>query len=424
MNQIYKYENVDTRRKIDLETLESPISVYMKVTSKCMLNCKFCSQFENNNNCVDMDFEFGKKILRELKSIGVCNIYYTGGEPLVYEHLKELLEYGYKLGFNQILITNGVLLEQKNIRKVLKYINSLGVSIHGAEKIHNKLSQKDCYKQIIYGLKYVKEEFKDLPININCTMVPENTEYDNLKFLAELCQENSWMLTVARLNYIGKGKNYAEDNLKNMVKIINQINDEGFNIKISNCIAFCQLEDKYRYLCHGCGAGYKFCAIEANGDVKICASSNFVLGNLKKDTLKKIWRCQENKEFKKMKWLPLRCKSCNELLKCRGGCKAELSGEFWKESCDELLAKDEIKIWNEIKNKKLKLKIRNARKEKHNDYILIAHSLRQCNKKTLSILKIIDGNYTGDDIAKMKPKLYNNTKELLITLKREGIIDI
>ena len=60
--------------------------------------------------------------LKELKLIGVCNIYYTGGEPLLYKYLEELLEYGYELGFNQILITNGVLLEQKNIRKKLKMI--------------------------------------------------------------------------------------------------------------------------------------------------------------------------------------------------------------------------------------------------------------------------------------------------------------
>lgn len=123
MNQIYKYGNVDTRKKIDLKTLKNPISVYMKITSKCMLSCKFCSQSENNSH-VDMDFELAKKILKELKLIGVCNIYYTGGEPLLYKYLEELLEYGYELGFNQILITNGVLLEQKNIRKVLKYINS------------------------------------------------------------------------------------------------------------------------------------------------------------------------------------------------------------------------------------------------------------------------------------------------------------
>ena len=423
MNQIYKYGNVDTRKKINLKTLKNPISVYMKITSKCMLNCKFCSQSENNS-CVDMDFELAKKILKELKLIGVCNIYYTGGEPLLYNYLEELLEYGYELGFNQILITNGVLLEQKNIRKVLKYINSLGVSIHGNEKTHNKLSQKDCYKQIINGLRYVEEEFKNISININCTMVPENTEYNNIKFLATLCEKYNWKLTVARLNYIGNGKNYTKDNLKNMIEIVNQLNNEGFDIKISNCIAFCQLEDKYRYLCHGCGAGYKFCAIESNGDVKICASSNFVLGNMKDDRFKKIWKCRENKKFQKMSWLPLRCKDCNELLKCRGGCKAELSGEFWKESCDELLEKNEIQIWNEIKNKKLKLKIKNVRKEKYNRYILIVHPLRQCNKATLKILKIINGNYTGEDIAKMKPKLYDETKELLITLKGDKIIDI
>lgn len=51
---------------------------------------------------------------------------------------------------------------------------------------------------------------------------------------------------------------------------------------------------------------------------------------------------------------------------------------------------------------------------------------KNCNEllATLNILKIIDGNYTGEYIAKIKPKLYNETKELLITLKRDKIIDI
>lgn len=423
MKQIYKYESANIRKKIDLKTLKAPISVYMKITSKCMLNCKFCSQAENNS-CSDMDIEFAKKTLKKLKLIGVCNIYYTGGEPLLYKNLEELLEYGNKLGFNQILITNGVLLEQKNIRKALKYINSLGISIHGNEKIHNSLSQKDCYKQIINGLKYIKAEYNDIPININCTAIPENTVYKNLKFLAELCKKNNWKLSIARLNYIGNGKNYTKDNLKNMIEIVNKLNNEGFDIKISNCIAFCQIEDKYKYLCHGCGAGYKFCAIEANGDIKICASSNYVLGNLKKERFEKIWNCKENKKFQGMNWLPMRCKNCNELLKCRGGCKAEVSGEFWKKSCDALLEKNEMQIWNEIKNKKLKLKIKNVRREKNNCYTLIANPLMQCNNATLNVLQTIDGNYTGEDIVEMKPQLYNETKELLIMLKRDKIIDV
>lgn len=39
-------------------------------------------------------------------------------------------------------------------------------------------------------------------------------------------------------------------------------------------------------------------------------------------------------------------------------------------------------------------------------------------------MNYIDGNYTGEYIAKIKPKLYNETKEMLITLKRDKIIDI
>lgn len=38
---------------------------------------------------------------------------FTGGEPLLYYAIKEILQYGYDLGFKQVLVTNGVLFVKK-----------------------------------------------------------------------------------------------------------------------------------------------------------------------------------------------------------------------------------------------------------------------------------------------------------------------
>ena len=42
---------------------------------------------------------------------------------------------------------------------------------------------------------------------------------------------------------------------------------------------------------HGCGVGISMVSFETNGDVTICPSSKIVLGNIKKQNIKKIWIC-------------------------------------------------------------------------------------------------------------------------------------
>ncbi len=417
-----KYGATDVNRKFDLATMQYPLSVYMKITGRCMLKCEFCSQYGSIYK--DMDINDAKKFLDELKDLGVVYIYYTGGEPLMYDNLNILLKYGYELGFKQLLVTNGVLFSQKEKRDLAKYLLSVGISLHGTPNMHNKLSGNiNCYDKILENIKLLVEENKDVQININCTAVKENTSYDNFKFLAELCHKNDWKLTIARLNYIGNGMSYENINLNDMLEIINKLNLEGYDIKISNCIAPCVIDKKYIYLAHGCGAGQSIAAIESNGDVKICASSNNVIGNLKRESFKRIWNGKNIKKFKKLGWLPLYCRECKNFLVCKGGCKAELSGNFESSFCDSSVSHMFEKEWEKIKNKKISLVYGMLRKEKSDLYTIISIPAKKCNKEAKDILTKIDGTKTGDEVLN-ESKNKEKTKELLITLSIDKIISV
>ena len=417
-----KYGATDVNRKFDLATMQYPLSVYMKITGRCMLKCEFCSQYGSIYK--DMDINDAKKFLDELKDLGVVYIYYTGGEPLMYDNLNILLKYGYELGFKQLLVTNGVLFSQKEKRDLARYLLSVGISLHGTPNIHNKLSGNiNCYDKILENIKLLVEENKDVQININCTAVKENTSYDNFKFLAELCHKNDWKLTIARLNYIGNGMSYENINLNDMLEIINKLNLEGYDIKISNCIAPCVIDKKYIYLAHGCGAGQSIAAIESNGDVKICASSNNVIGNLKRESFKRIWNGKNIKKFKKLGWLPLYCRECKNFLVCKGGCKAELSGNFESSFCDSSVSHMFEKEWEKIKNKKISLVYGMLRKEKSDLYTIISIPAKKCNKEAKDILTKIDGTKTGDEVLN-ESKNKEKTKELLITLSIDKIISV
>lgn len=417
-----EYGATDVNREFDLATMQYPLSVYMKITGRCMLKCEFCSQYGSIYK--DMDINDAKKFLDELKDLGVVYIYYTGGEPLMYDNLNILLKYGYELGFKQLLVTNGVLFSQKEKRDLAKYLLSVGISLHGTPNIHNRLSGNiNCYDKILENIKLLVEENKDVQININCTAVKENTSYDNFKFLAELCHKNDWKLTIARLNYIGNGMSYENINLNDMLEIINKLNLEGYDIKISNCIAPCVIDKKYIYLAHGCGAGQSIAAIESNGDVKICASSNNVIGNLKRESFKRIWNGKNIKKFKKLEWLPLYCRECKNFLVCKGGCKAELSGNFESSFCDSSVSHMFEKEWEKIKNKKISLVYGMLRKEKSDLYTIISIPAKRCNLETKDLLTKIDGTKTGDEVLN-ESKNKEKTKELLITLSIDKIINV
>lgn len=417
-----KYGAIDVNRKFDLATIKYPLSVYMKITGRCMLKCEFCSQYGSVYK--DMDINDAKKFLAELRSLGVVYIYYTGGEPLIYEKLNELLKYGYELGFKQLLVTNGLLFSYKEKRDLAKYLLSIGISLHGKPDIHNRLSGNiDCYNTILNNLQLLVEENKDLQININCTAVKENTTYENFEFLAKLCAQNDWKLTIARLNYIGNGASYQNIDLNEMLGIINRLNLEGYDIKVSNCIAPCIVDEKFGYLAHGCGAGQSIAAIESNGDVKICASSNNVIGNLKKETFKRIWNSKTIRKYKKLEWLPYRCRECKKFLVCKGGCKAELSGEFESKFCDSSVSYMFEKEWEKIKDKKITLLYGLIRKEKIDLYTIISIPAKKCNRETMKFLTSINGEKTGEELIKLCAN-EEKAKDLLITLSLDGIIDI
>lgn len=68
-----KYVSTSINKNMNLKTLKYPISVYLKLTTKCMLKCEFCSQA---GKAIDeINLEDAKKILDELHTLGIVYIY-------------------------------------------------------------------------------------------------------------------------------------------------------------------------------------------------------------------------------------------------------------------------------------------------------------------------------------------------------------
>ncbi len=415
-----KYQLAHLNTSYNMNTLKYPISVYYKVTSNCMLNCSFCSQGDMKKQSMDIDK--AKDVLNQLKNLGIDLITYTGGEPLLYKYIDELIKYGKELGFEQVLVTNGLhLLKHKSS---LKYIDVIGVSIHGSEKIHDMLTQKKgSYQEALNNLKEINKIYPNIKITINYTVSDVNYNDKNIDDVYNLCSTNNYKLSFARINYIGNSKNYkVVSDYNKLLEKVSKLKEKYNNIEISNCIIPCSVDKKYEYLTHSCGAGMAFCSIEPNFDVKICSSSYDALGNLNDSSFKKIWNNKRLKKFKSLKWLPLQCRSCKSFEKCKGGCHAEDNKKFEDEMCDSLFNANKDQIIKKIFDKELYIKLNKIRKE-NNKYILINYPATITNKKGLEIIQKINDNYKFSEIVKMYSS-EKNIEDFLLCLYRDNILGV
>jgi len=98
-----------------------------------------------------------KKQLRDLKKLGVKLIDFTGGEPLLYPHLIEVLKEAKKLGFYTTITTN-CLLYPKYAKDLAGLVDILQFSFESVdEDTHNRIRGVRSYKNVLESIEIAKK---------------------------------------------------------------------------------------------------------------------------------------------------------------------------------------------------------------------------------------------------------------------------
>jgi organic radical activating enzyme len=128
-----------------------PISLQVAPTSRCNLNCSFCSN-ANREKHEDLD---SRKIIDFIDRAKPLTVEWTGGgDPTMYVEMNDLIKYANKRGFQQGFITNGIqLVEKIPSLKVLKWIR---ISLNSLDYVKDIEIPKDYYGTL--GFSYVINE--------------------------------------------------------------------------------------------------------------------------------------------------------------------------------------------------------------------------------------------------------------------------
>ena len=127
----------------------------IEVTTHCNIDCSFCFARAGDAERSSLSTDIVKAIIADGYNTGYRRLHITGGEPLLWEGLFEVLDYAFEMGYKTTFMnTNGTLLKENIVNRLAVYRGLwISVSLDGSEALHEYLRGEGSYRQVIQGIK-------------------------------------------------------------------------------------------------------------------------------------------------------------------------------------------------------------------------------------------------------------------------------
>lgn len=306
-----------------------PDLLQIELTYACNLNCPFCYNPKRDNK---IDIHKIDNLVNKISEIGIPHVYLIGGEPTILG-VKKINEYINKLSKKSsvVLVTNAYE-RMENLSDKLAYI---GISLHGYNMLsHEKVNNvKGSYNRTLDNIKY----YKSIGIRIRCVIVLTGINYNIIdKLILRCILAGADEIFIDRYEDGGIGsKNSSKLGLKPsndqfreaLTKIINVRNMNLISkesISFGTAIPFCVDSRLFEEnLLSFCGAGLDFCAVNPDGELRICNQSEHSYGNIFDKDIDEIWNDRNLNSYRDYSWLSEPCKSCKLVDVCQAGCRVD-----------------------------------------------------------------------------------------------------
>ncbi len=263
-------------KKISLSSL--PVRLWVELVSICNLRCVMCPNKDlPENDRGFMEFEVFKKIIDEAKEfVYEVNLYHRG-ESLLHPQIGEMIKYARENGLYTKIHTNGTLLEENLINKILE---------SGLQRI---TFSYDAYD---------KETYEKIRVGANYERV-----MGNISRLLQLKRERKASINVFIELIVFPNMKWRE--IKNKRKELAS-NFKGLPLngiitrKIHNWAGYLNIRkasNKYSI----CPFPWNALIILWDGTVLPCTQDffgNYKVGNVKNSSIKEIWNCEEMKRLR------------------------------------------------------------------------------------------------------------------------------
>jgi len=313
------YSDTKTLIMDDADSIEKNIHVF--ITHRCNLQCPYCYVSAGNQLKGELSVEEWKESFKKLTEVAPnAEITFSGGEPLTKEGIFDIFEYTYSLNFTNVLFTNGLLIDNKNISLLKKYVSLIQISLDGlSSKTHDITRNKGSFSKTMESINLIMENKIDLDLALNVT--PTNLD-EITNGLVDFLKNLKYKQLNIRLNYHMDKEGFAinltddyftvyQDNRRKIKKLIQDL--------IQNNLYATANKEKFKRL-RNCGIGLSF-GIDSDGKIYPCDKLHKSYGSIQTDSLheisKEFSKLNEETEIDKIEF----CQECDLRYICNGGCR-------------------------------------------------------------------------------------------------------
>ncbi len=161
-------------------------TIQVHPSRKCNLSCRHCYSSSGPQAKTMLDIDALKKFLEYAFTHGFNNLSVSGGEPFLYDQLKELFIFSRSLGYQNNMVSNGMLLQSEKNQAILEHVDLIALSIDGKKELHDHIrGQQGAYEKMLKGVEVLQHHKK--AFGFIHTITPQS--WDSLLWLAAFANE-------------------------------------------------------------------------------------------------------------------------------------------------------------------------------------------------------------------------------------------
>jgi pyrroloquinoline quinone biosynthesis protein E len=313
-------------------TAPRPYALLAEITYRCPLHCPYCSNPARVRSNGELTTDEWQRVLREAAELGVLQVGFSGGEPLVRRDLAALVRSAREANLYTNLITSGVGLDESRVTELREAgLDSVQLSFQADDAgLADEIAGARAHQIKLAAASFVRAA--GIPLSLNFVIHRRNI--DRLPQIIGLAEAlGAERVELANTQFYG----WAFLNRSALLPTREQVDRArevatAAKARLAGKIdIFYVLPDYYETRPKPClnGWGRRYLTVNAIGDVLPCPTASSAipdlrLENIRAQSLDWIWRESESfNRFRGTEWMPEPCRSCPQREIDFGGCRCQ-----------------------------------------------------------------------------------------------------
>ena len=313
-------------------TAPRPYALLAELSYRCPLHCPYCSNPTRARNDGELTTDEWHRVLREAAELGVLQVGFSGGEPLVRRDLAELVRGAREATLYTNLITSGVGLDEARASELRESgLDSVQLSFQSDDAdLADEIAGVRAHQRKLAAASFIRAAGISLSLNF----VIHRRNIDRLPQMIGLAEAlGAERVELANVQFYGWAflNRAALLPTREQVACAREVATAAKARLAGEIDIFYVLPDYHETRPKPClnGWGQRYLTVNPIGDVLPCPTASSAIPdlrfeNVRAQSLDWIWRRSESfNRFRGTEWMPEPCRSCPQKEIDFGGCRCQ-----------------------------------------------------------------------------------------------------